>query len=77
MTPEAIGALVGMGLPGIVIIGLGVAYLRKDAKVDELQEKRVAENRESVKAIESNTAGLEALVELLKDRDGRSNVRRD
>jgi len=61
-------ALLAYGLPGIIILGLGLAYLRKDAKLDEVQEKRIAESRESIKAIEQNTNTLEAMTEVLKDR---------
>lgn len=61
-------ALLSYGLPGIIILGLGLAYLRKDAKLDEVQEKRIAESRESIKAIEQNTNTLEVMTEVLKDR---------
>lgn len=68
MDPAAITELVKLGLPGIVILALGIGYMRKDAKLDEVNEKRIAEGRETVKAIEQNTNMLETLTELLRDR---------
>lgn len=68
MDPSAITELVKLGLPGIVIIALGISYMRKDAKLDEVNEKRIAESRESIKAIEQNTNMLDTLTELLRDR---------
>lgn len=60
--------LLSYGLPGIVILALGIAYLRKDAKLDEVNEKRIAEGREAIKAIEQNTNTMDTLTELLRDR---------
>lgn len=60
--------LLSYGLPGIVILGLGLAYIRKDAKLDEVNEKRIAESREVVKTIEQNTNTLEILTEVVRDR---------
>lgn len=60
--------LLSYGLPGVVILGLGLAYLRKDAKLDEVQEKRIAESRDSIKAIEQNTNTLETMTEVLRER---------
>lgn len=63
-----INQLLPMGLPGVVIIALAWAYYKKDQKVDELNEKRIAEGRESIKAIEQTTAALETLTEVIKER---------
>lgn len=68
MDPAAITELLKLGLPGIVILALAYAYLRKDNKIDEINEKRIAEARESVKAIEQSTNALETLTEVLRDR---------
>jgi hypothetical protein len=68
MDPAAITELLKLGLPGIVILALAYAYLRKDAKIDEINEKRIAEARESVKAIEQSTNALEGLTDILRDR---------
>lgn len=68
MDPAAITELIKLGLPGIVILALALAYLRKDQKIDEINEKRIAESRESIKAIEQNTNTLETLTEVLRDR---------
>lgn len=68
MDPAAITELLKLGLPGVVILALAIAYLKKDAKIDEINEKRIAEARESVKAIEQSTNALETLTEVLRDR---------
>ncbi len=56
------------GILGLVIVGLGFIAWRLWSKYDEIQEKRIAESRESIKAIEQNTNTLDTLVELLRDR---------
>lgn len=68
MDPAAITELLKLGLPGVVILALAIAYLKKDAKIDEINEKRIAEARESVKAIEQSTNALEGLTDILRDR---------
>lgn len=68
MADALIGPLLQYGLAGICIIALGFAYIRKDQKLDEINEKRVAEARESIKAIETATSTLETLTEILRDR---------
>ncbi len=68
MPPETIAELLKMGLPGIAIIALGVVAYKKDAKVDELNEKRIAENREMIKTIEQNTNSIETFAEVLRER---------
>ena len=60
--------LLQYGLPGVVILALGLAYIRKDNKLDEVNEKRIAESRETIKAIEQNTNTLETLTEVIRDR---------
>lgn len=68
MTDAAITILLQYGLAGVGLLALGVAYVRKDKKLDEVNEKRIAEARESIKAIEQNTNTLETLTEVLRDR---------
>lgn len=68
MTSAAIDYLVSMGLPGIVILALGVGYVRKDKRLEEINEKRIVEARESLKAIEQSTNTLETLTEVLRER---------
>lgn len=65
-----VNQLLPMGLPGVVIIALAWAYKQKDDKVDELNEKRIAEGRETIKSIEQNTAALDTLTEVIKERKG-------
>jgi hypothetical protein len=67
---EVVSALLNLGLPGIVILALAYAYVKKDAKVDEVNEKRIAESREAIKAIEQSTNTLETLTEVLRERKG-------
>lgn len=70
MNAEVVSALLNLGLPGIVILALAYAYVKKDAKVDEVNEKRIAESREAIKAIEQSTNTLETLTEVLRERKG-------
>lgn len=63
------------GLPGIIIIGLCWVIYRlskrdetRQAKLDQIQETRVEEAKESTKALESNTDALNRLAELIRDR---------
>ena len=68
MDPAAITELLKLGLPGVVILALAYAYVSKDKKLDETNEKRIAEARETVKVIEQSTNTLETLTEVLRDR---------
>ncbi len=68
MTEAAIGVLLQYGLAGVGLLALGVAYVRKDKKLDEVNEKRVSEAREAIKAIEQNTNTVETLTEVLRER---------
>lgn len=54
------------GVLGLVIIALGFAVVFLYRKLNEIYEKRIAESRESVKAVEQNTATLETLTEVLR-----------
>ena len=63
-----IDGLLQQGLPGLIIITLGFACYKLYNKYDEVQEKRIAESREVVKAIEQNTNTMDTLTELLRDR---------
>lgn len=63
--------LLEYGLPGVVIIALAGAVVRLSKLYIEVQEKRLAENREAYGAITSNTNALNKLSEtvaaLVKD----------
>jgi hypothetical protein len=61
-------ALLQMGLPGIVIAGLGMAVRALWNKYSDAMEKRIVEGRESVKAIEANTDALDTLRAVLEAR---------
>ena len=56
------------GIFGIIILALGYGFVRLWNQKDELQEKRIAESRESIKAIEQNTNTLETMTEVLRER---------
>lgn len=61
-------ALIEFGLGGIFIVMLAGAVVFLYKKVNEIQEKRIAESRESIKAIEQNTNTLETMTEVLRER---------
>ena len=69
MESKVIEALIERGLSGIAIVILLYAVTKLFVKYNEIQEKRIAENRESIKAIEQNTNALETLTEVLRNRD--------
>lgn len=56
------------GVLGLIIVALGYVCWNLWKKYDEIQEKRISESRESIKAIEQNTNTLDTLAELLRDR---------
>lgn len=60
--------LLQLGLPGIIILALAWVSWKLFQRFDQVQEKRIAEGREVVEALNANTASLDALVELIKDR---------
>jgi hypothetical protein len=62
--------LLALGLPGIVIIGLGYAVFNLFKLYTDVQEKRIGEAREGVKALETNTSALESLSDLIRERKG-------
>ncbi len=73
MPEQAVTVLLDKGLLGaITIILIGVVVFlynqvqKKQTEKDELQEKRIAESREGIKAIEQNTNTMETLTEVLK-----------
>lgn len=63
----SIDALLQLGIAGVVILALGFVCWRMFAKYDAAQEKRIAEGRESVKALETNTDALNRLTDRLND----------
>lgn len=64
----SIDGLLQLGLPGIIIIGLAFVCWRLFKLYTDIQEKRIVEAREGVKAIEQNTAALEHLAEVIRTR---------
>lgn len=59
------------GVLGLIIIALGFAVWRLWGKYDEIQEKRITEARDGIKAIEQNTNTLETMTEVLRERAAR------
>jgi hypothetical protein len=64
--------LLSFGLPGVIIIALGFAYWRKDARVSELQDTLVEVSVQSAKAMGENAAAINGLRELLIMRGARA-----
>ena len=62
--------LLALGLPGIAIAGLGYAVYNLFRLYTEVQEKRINEAREGVKALETNTSALDSLSDLIRERKG-------
>lgn len=58
------------GVLGLVIVGLGFAVVYLFNKYTDIQEKRIAESRESIKAIEQNTTTLDTMTQVLRERGG-------
>jgi hypothetical protein len=56
------------GVLGLVIIALGVAVVALAKAYNAIQEKRIAESREAIKAIEQNTNTLDTMTEVLRER---------
>lgn len=56
------------GILGAIIIVLAVAVVALAKAYNAIQEKRIAEARESIKAIEQNTVTLETMTEVLRER---------
>jgi hypothetical protein len=63
-----VAGLLDQGILGLMIVGLGFSSVKLWSKYDEIQEKRIAESREIIKAVEQNTNTLDILVELMRDR---------
>lgn len=66
-------AFLEQGLLGAIVLALIAAVIflynqvnKKQMEKDGIQEKRIAESRESIKAIEQNTNTLETLTEVFK-----------
>lgn len=67
--------LLDYGLPGVVILGLASACIRLFKLYSDVQEKRIAEARETVAAYAEQTNTLEKLTEVvgsLKNQPSRS-----
>lgn len=64
--------LLSFGLPGVIIIALGFAYWRKDARVSELQDALLDVSVQSAKAMEGTTAAVNGLRELLIMRGAKA-----
>lgn len=62
---QIVALLLGLGLPGVIIIALAYAYFLKDKRVSDLQDTLFDVGRESAKAMEANTASLNRLSDLL------------
>lgn len=66
MSADLVTPLLNLGLPGVAIVALAWAYLKRDKQLAESQEARIQEAIKGVTALEQNTAALEALTEVLR-----------
>lgn len=64
----AIKGFLEHGVLGLVIVVLLYAIGKLWSKYDDVQEKRIVESREAIKAIEANTNTLETMTEVLRER---------
>lgn len=69
---QIITYLLSFGLPGVIIIALGFAYWRKDARVSDLQDTLVEVSVQSAKAMEANSAAINGLRELIIMRGAKT-----
>jgi len=60
--------LLALGLPGLVIIGLGFASYRFYNRSQELTDTLIAMTRENVKSQEAATDAINRLTDLLRSR---------
>ncbi|SDP92601.1 hypothetical protein SAMN05428967_4485 [Phyllobacterium sp. YR620] len=60
-----VNLLIGLGLPGVIIIALGFAVYRLYNRNQELLDTMVETGRETVKAQEAATASINRLSDLL------------
>jgi len=72
---QILTALLEKGWPGIVVaVCFYVVYKMwgivedKQKRIDELQEKRMAEALENIKVVERNTATVAGLIDIIKAR---------
>ena len=65
---KVIQGFLDQGVLGLVIIGLAIAVVYLFKAYQNIQELRIAESRESIKAIEQNTNTLETMTEVLRER---------
>ena len=61
----------GQGILGVIIVALAATVVALYRKVNEIQEKRIAESREAIKAIEQNTNTVDTLTEVMRERGAR------
>ncbi len=69
---KVLEGFLNQGVLGLVIVGLAFAVIYLFKAYQNIQEQRIAESRECIKAIESNTNTLETLTEVLRER-GKSS----
>ena len=65
---KVIQGFLDQGVLGLIIVALGVAVVALAKAYNNIQEKRIAESREGIKAIEQNTNTMETLTEVLRER---------
>lgn len=63
---EAGALLLAKGLLGVICLALAWTSWRFFSLYSEVQEKRIAEGREAIRAINESTAAIETLAEIIK-----------
>lgn len=72
MDPTIVQPFLDWGVPGAIIVVLGWAYWNQKAKYEDVMEKRLAEGRESLDAINRNTSAITSLGDLIRATRGAS-----
>lgn len=68
MDAKLVEAMLEKGTLGVVIIAMAIVIVKLWNKYNEVQEKRIAESREGIKAVEQNTNTLETMTAVLRER---------
>lgn len=65
---NVIAPVLSLGLPGVIIVALAFGVYRLANLYHDVQEKRIEENREAVKAMGETAKAIDSLSELIRDR---------
>lgn len=68
MIDKVLSPVLALGLPGVMIIVLGFIVYRLAGAYHDIQEKRIEESKEAIKAMSETAKALDGLSELIRDR---------